>query len=198
LHDALDAWAAGRLDEARQLATQKAQAPDTTPVVRPWAQVLAAMAGPEPVWPTLAETTVAEVVLSRVRWTEARVGWGPPTRNHFPRQVGPELPFLCVGDHYYADGFYAHVPARLAFDTGGQWKTFTATIGLQAGATGSAVFVVRADGREVFRSKKVEGASAVAVTADVTGAKTLELLTEDAGAGSNMAWAVWCAPRLTR
>jgi len=56
--------------------------------------------------------------------------------------------------------------------------------------TGSSVFAVKADGREVFRSDRLEAGKAVSVMADVAGAKQLELLTEDAGDGNRSAWSI--------
>jgi hypothetical protein len=110
--------------------------------------------------------------------------------------VNPEQPFLCLAGRFHADGLYAHQPSRYAYTLAGRWKTLSSDAGLQSRATDSAVSVVKADGREVFRSKKLEAGTAVHVTADIAGAKTLELLTEDAGDGNRGAWAIWCDPLL--
>ena len=210
LHDALKCWADGNMEDAQRLALQAAQAPAAEPEVREWAQSLAAITLPaEPEWPALASLRpeTREASLGRVAWQSAEVGWMKPTRNYFPREVDPNHPFLCLGGQYFADGLYAHSPSLYMFDLGGQWKTFSAAAGLQAGATGSAVFVVKADGREIYRSPKIACASApfisaatatVNISANITGAKTLELIVEDAGDGNRSAWSIWCAPKVLR
>ena len=108
------------------------------------------------------------------------------------------IPFLSIGGRYFSDGLYAHMPSRYTFDLGGQWKTFSAEAGIQSGGSGSALFVVKADGRELYRSTKIKDAKTVKIAVDVTGAKTLELATEDAGEGNRSAWSIWCDPRLGR
>jgi len=194
LRDAFRAWADGRLQETRQLAL----ATTNSPMVRPWAVVLADIAGPEPAWPSLADVTTNTVSLGRVQWSEARVGWSKPARNHFPRAVGPELPFLCLGGRYVTDGLYAHAPSQYVFELGGRWKTFTAEVGLQAGGFGSVVFVVRADGRERFRSKLLKRDATARVSVDVAGVKRLELITENGGDGNQGDWGIWANPVLAR
>ncbi len=201
LRDVLRSWASGKTDETHQLAVQAAEAPTTSPEVRDWAKTLALIATKaETSWPALSSLPpeTKEAMLSRVAWQDAQVGWMKPARNYFPREVAPELPFLSLGGHYFVDGLYAHSPSRYVFDLGGQWKTFSAEAGLQSGADGSAVFVVKADGREVFRSPKIKGAKTAKISADVSGAKTLELLVEDAGEGNRVAWSIWCAPKVLR
>jgi hypothetical protein len=198
LRDALAAWAGGRSEEARQLAERSAGSADLSPGIRHWAATLAAIAGPEPQWPALADVPAdaKQISLSRVNWDNAQVGWMKPARNHFPREVDPQQPFLCLAGEFHADGLYAHQPSRYEYDLAGRWKTFTAEAGFQSGAIGSAVFVVKADGRELFRSEKMEAGKAVQIKADVSSVKKLELLTEDAGDGNRGAWSIWCDPML--
>ena len=198
LRDALAAWAAGQTDKAHQLAEQAASAADLSPGVRHWAATLAAIAGPEADWSMLADVPAdaKEISLSRVKWDDAHVGWMKPARNHFPRDVDPQQPFLFLAGELHADGLYAHQPSNYEYDLAGRWKTFTAEVGLQSGARGSAVFVVKADGREVFRSEKLEAGKAVQIKANVTSVRKLELLTEDAGDGNRGAWSIWCEPTL--
>jgi len=189
------------MQDAQRLALQAAQTPATESEVREWAKTLAAIAAPaEPAWPSLSSLPpqTREASLSRVAWQDAQVGWMKPARNYFPREVDPDHPFLSLGGQYFADGLYAHSPSRYAFDLAGQWKTFSAEAGLQPGATGSAVFVVKADGREIYRSKKIAGSATAKISANIAGAKTLELVVEDAGEGNRVAWSIWCAPEVLR
>ena len=63
---------------------------------------------------------------------------------------------------------------------------------------GSVVFVIRADGREVFRSPRVVPGKSVDYDVDLRGVSTLELATEDAGDGGGGDWGVWLSPELLR
>ena len=189
-----------RLADTARLATQAANNPANGAEVRQWAATLAKIASPEPPCPALATLApeVKEASLSRVAWQEAQVGWNQPARNHFPREVGPELPFLSLGGRYFTDGLYAHAPSRYLFALDGAWKAFAAEAGIQPGGAGSGIFVVKADGRELYRSPKLDRSKTAKVSVDVTGVKSLELLVEDSGQGNRGAWAIWAAPRLTR
>lgn len=71
-------------------------------------------------------------------------------------------------------------------------------MGLQDGHKGSAVFVVRGDGRELYRSPRVEAGQLLVLDVDVAGVASLELATENAGDGNNGDWAVWAEPELAR
>ncbi|MBQ1337420.1 MAG: NPCBM/NEW2 domain-containing protein, partial [Thermoguttaceae bacterium] len=63
---------------------------------------------------------------------------------------------------------------------------------------GSVVFVVRGDGRELFRSEVVADAALRSAELDVSGVTTLELITEDAGNGNTTDHSVWFQPTLFR
>ena len=200
LHAALGAWAQGRTGEVRRLSAELTEAKATDAIVRPWAAALEALAAPEPPWPALAQlpADTKEVSLSRVLWSDAKVGWDEPARNQFPRGVDPLNPFLNVAGRYFLDGLYAHAPASHVFDLGGQWKEFSAEAGLQIGGGGTVMFVVRADGAEVYRSTLMRAGDSADVRADVRGVKRLELNVEDGGDGNRSDWSVWGAPKLKR
>ncbi len=200
LHDALHSWGMGKTDETHDLALKATQDSTAAAEVRTWSKALADIASPEPKWPELSsvppETT--EASLSRVVWREANVGWAKPARNHFPREVAAELPFLSLAGRYFTDGLYAHAPSRYVFDLGGGWKTLTAEAGIQSGGDGAAIFVAKADGREIFRSPKLVGAKTAKISASVEGAKSLELIVEQAPEGNRAAWSIWAVPKVSR
>ncbi len=200
--EAFAAWNAGNADETRRLAEQAESAPDASPMVRQWAKTLVEITSPEPAWPAIADVPadVKEVSLSRVKWDEASVGWGQPTRNHFPIGVGSGCPFLCCGGKYFADGLYAHAPSHYTFNLGdgSRWKSFTATVGLETQATGQAVFVVKVDGKETFRSRNMRGGDTQQANVDLTGATKLELIVEEVRGDNRVAWALWCDPKISQ
>ena len=70
--------------------------------------------------------------------------------------------------------------------------------GLPSRTSGTVVFVVRADDKEVFRSRVVQPGKTESYEIDLTGVKKLILSTEDAGDGKAADWGLWLAPELSR
>ncbi len=66
------------------------------------------------------------------------------------------------------------------------------------GHGGSVVFVVRGDGKDLFRSEKITDRKSRETTVDIAGIETLELIVKDAGNGNSDDWEVWTAPTLER
>jgi hypothetical protein len=192
LHDAFTAWGKGDVGKALELA---AAVHDPSPLVQQWSKTLIDITKPEPDYPAIADlpADVKEIPLSRVKWDDAAVGWGKPARNCVPAGMESSCPFLCGGGKYFTDGLYAHAPSHYAFNLGdgSRWKSFTATAAMQADATGSAVFVIKLDGEEKFRSRPISGGDAQQANIDLTHAKKLELITEESRGGNRMAWAIW-------
>jgi hypothetical protein len=132
------------------------------------------------------------VPLSRLEPIEARVGWLQPAYDHLPRAES----LIVAGGRVFDTGIYAHAPAIHRYRLGGAWARLTGECGLPDGG-GSVVFVIRADGREVFRSKVVGPGRPADFDIDLSGVDELELLTEDAGDGKAADWGVWLAPLLS-
>jgi len=136
---------------------------------------------------------VREVPLSSVQWTSADVGWEHPTRNRIPNNQPLES-----GEQFHEKGLYAHANSSFVYDLNRKWKKFTSGYGLQNMAEGSVIFVVKCDGKEVFRSKLIKDWVEGRVEIDLTGVEQLELVVED---GDNGKWAdcgLWFSPTLTR
>jgi tetratricopeptide (TPR) repeat protein len=150
---------------------------------------------------SLANIASDRVFLSDVEWKIAQVGWGAPARNHawFDEKSHPGV-VLIVHGRLYSKGLYAHSPSRYTFALDGKWKHFTGTLGLRDGAheQGSAVFIVRGDGRELYRSATLRVNASARVKLDVTGINELELLTEPGEAHNHNSWAVWAEPLVQR
>jgi hypothetical protein len=60
------------------------------------------------------------------------------------------------------------------------------------------VFVIKGDGKELFRSPIVRDHKVREATVDVGEIKLLELLVEDGKDGGNSDWGVWLEPTLKR
>ena len=99
-----------------------------------------------------------------------------------------------VGAATYSHGLGTHAPSRAEVAIGSECRTFSANVGVDAHARqgGSVVFVVKVDGRVRFRSDLLRrGMAPVAVTADLSRAKRLELIVDSVGlpAGDHADWA---------
>ena len=134
------------------------------------------------------------LLLATCRAAEAKVGWLEPAYDHLPR---PEAVIESAG-RLYESGIYAHAPALHRYDLGGKWRRLGGACGLPTQAGGSVVFVIKADGREVFQSPPVSPGRTESYDIDLTGVMTLELITADAGDGNGADWGVWLAPNLSR
>lgn len=152
----------------------------------------------------LAATEANRVFLSDAKWDDAKVGWAMVARNHFtllgPDDRWKDYFFLRLGGMIFTKGLFAHSPSQYAYTLDGRWRTFRAQVGLQDGAheQGSAVFVVRGDGRELYRSPVLRAGNRATVEVEVRGIAKLELLADGAEGHHHNSWAVWIEPELTR
>ncbi len=135
------------------------------------------------------------VSITRARFRSASTGWGAPLRDEVPMEVHGQC-FLQVGGKFFEQGLYAHAPSKFELELDGKWARFRSAYGLQDGHPGSVVFVVRGDGKELFRSSLVKDQALRKLDADVQGVNLLELSVEDGGDGNNGDWGVWIWPKL--
>ncbi|QDT54355.1 NPCBM/NEW2 domain protein [Caulifigura coniformis] len=125
---------------------------------------------------------------------QAKTGWGAPSVNRLP----DESPLFTLGGRLYARGLYAHAPSVYEYAIDGKWDKLTAIAGLADGHSGTVVFVVTGDGKELFRSRTTRGETPVRIDVSVKGVRTLTLTVEDAGDGNGADWGVWLDPVLQR
>jgi len=139
-------------------------------------------------------------MLGDTRWESAAVGWLAPAANRVPSSSEVGSPFLDCGK-LYATGFFAHSPSSYVFDLGGKWKRLRGKGGLETTMQPYAygvVFVIKADGKEVYRSKAIRGSAMAVYDVDMAGAQRLELDVELAGERNGGNWALWLDPELSR
>lgn len=154
------------------------------------ADPVASSPGPSP-----AQAAGSSCALPTAAVTSAKVGWGRPVMNRLPDS---DLLFSC-GSRLFSRGIYAHANASHVWELGGKWQTLTGHAGLPDGRDGgSCVFVVKADGKELWRSKKTEGGTLRSFSIPVAGVKEIELMVEDGGDGIGSDWGCWFEPVLTR
>lgn len=137
------------------------------------------------------------VQVSQLQFRVASVGWGQPLRNQVPVEKPGDC-FLQVGGRFYESGMFAHAPSRYELSLSHAWKQLCGGYGLQDGHPGSVVFVIKADGRELLRSKLVKDHLVRDFELDMARVDRLELIVEDGGDGANSDWGVWLAPQLKR
>jgi hypothetical protein len=160
----------------------------------------ATLAGGARLAPDAVPADWEQLPLGDAQAESAKVGWLTPAANRVPASAEVPLPFLDSGG-VYPTGLYAHSPSRYMFKLGGQWQRLRGAAGLHTAFQNHAygvVFVIKADGREVFRSGAVQDATHAQYDVDVTGVKTLELIVEQAQAGNGGDWGLWLEPTLFR
>jgi hypothetical protein len=144
--------------------------------------------------PAAVPESETRLPLSQAKPVEARVGWLSPAYDHLPRR---EAVIESAGT-LFETGIYAHAPAVHRYELAGRWKRLTGSCGLPTQRGGSVVFVIRADGREVFRSPALQPGRSATYDVPLDGVTTLELATEDAGDGNGSDWGMWLGPELSR
>jgi hypothetical protein len=149
--------------------------------------------------PADASAKIIQLPLGDSHPQTAEVGWLKPAANRIPQNGEIESPLLDSGK-VYATGLYAHSPSRYVFDLGGKWKRLRGEAGLHTvhQPHGSVVFVIKTDGKEVFRSRIIRGATKASYDVDVTSVKRLELIVDKAYSGNGGNWGLWLDPTLFR
>ena len=198
LPEAMRAFAGGDKERVRSLVESlKRRFPRDAEIQQKAAHLVSLLDPPSPLSLRDIPADRKSVAVSAVEFRTATVGWGQPLRD----QVLVELPldcFLQVGGRFYKSGLFAHAPSRYEIELKRGWKRLQTGYGLQDGHAGSVVFVIQADGRELFRSKLVNDQTLRSVGVDVTGVERLNLTVEDGGDGGQNDWGIWIEPRLER
>ena len=147
----------------------------------------------EPLRPGDIPEEYKQFYLDYAKFESQKVGWSRMTTGSFF-----DGSLLQLEGRGYANGICAHAPSSVTTKLDGKWKTLKTAYGLQDGGTGSVVFVVKGDGKELFRSALVKDHVRRDAEIDVEGVNTLELVTEDGGDGNRSDHSIWIEPILTR
>jgi len=149
--------------------------------------------------PADASAATTQLALGDARATSAEVGWLKPAANRIPSNDQITSALLDSGK-LYATGLYAHAPSQYVFDLGGKWKELRGEAGLHTlqQPFGSVIFIIKADGREVFRSATIRGARTATYKVNLAGVKKLELLVDPTDDGKGNDWGLWLDPTLSR
>ncbi len=134
------------------------------------------------------------VLVSDLDLSTVEQGWGNPMHD---RSV--EGHPLTIGGNGFAKGLGTHANSRFEILLYGTSKRFTATVGVddEVGERGSVVFVVKLDGKERFRSRVLHGGESQDCDVDLSGARRMDLLVQEADHGIDYDHADWCEPVVT-
>jgi alpha-galactosidase len=128
-----------------------------------------------------SDPTLVTGYLSDQTWTYSANEWGPVERDMSNGQSGAsDGRALTIRGKTYTKGVGVHAPAAVEFRTNGSCSRLGAEIGIddEVGGEGSAVFQVWADGRRIYDSGVLTGASAaVAIDVSIVGATSVRLQT---------------------
>ncbi|WP_328906048.1 endo-alpha-N-acetylgalactosaminidase family protein [Streptomyces sp. NBC_00234] len=148
---------------------------------------------------TLPPPPTADSWASDLDWTASENGWGPVERDLSNGETGTgDGTPLRIGGVTYAKGIGTHAPAKVRYYLGGKCTSFTAEVGVDDAQTtrGSVQFSVTADGTRKVESPVLRAADAAwQLTADVTGAKYVDLLVGEGGDGNGNDHADWGSAR---
>ncbi len=149
--------------------------------------------------PADVPSTISALALGDARAESAEVGWLIPAANRVPANDQVRSPLLDSGT-LYSTGLYAHAPSRYVFNLGGKWKELAGAGGLHTlhQRYGSVAFIIKADGREVFRSAIIHGPDKAKYNINVSGVKKLELIVDPTQDGNHNDWGLWLDPILNR
>lgn len=141
----------------------------------------------------LPEST-KDVVLTDTKFQSIKVGYGKPL---FDRVPG-ESPMIIAREQAFATGVFAHAESRIVYDLGGKWKSLSGKASLASGSWGEVEFVIKGDGKVLWKSRKTKDEDLRSFNLKLDGVKTLELIAEDGGNGISSDWAVWLDTHLQR
>jgi hypothetical protein len=142
--------------------------------------------------------------LSELEPRIAKVGWKNFSRGKYEFNSAEDgiekgSPIVAHGVEY-SHGLFAHALSRLVYDLNGNFSELTTKIMLvdwmECGD--GAIFVIKLDGDEIYRSKKIFNSSdPVSVRVSVANSQQLELITET-GETDNIDcdWTIWGNPIL--
>ncbi|MEU6659776.1 endo-alpha-N-acetylgalactosaminidase family protein [Streptomyces sp. NPDC046821] len=144
---------------------------------------------------TLPPPPTKDTYASDLDWTSATNGWGPVERDLSNGEQGQgDGGPIRIGGVTYAKGLGTHAPAKVRYYLGGQCTSFTAEVGVDDVQTtrGTVQFSVAADGTEKVKSPVLKATDdAWSLTADVSGAKYVDLIVGDGGDGNGNDHADW-------
>jgi len=133
---------------------------------------------------TTAPVTAVATALSSLTWTSATTGYGTIQKN---LSIGGNT--LTLNGQTFTTGIGTHASSTIVYNLGGQYTTFTATVGVDdeenAGGTGSVDFQVIGDGKVLYDSGILHNRNSPGeIDVSVAGVQTLTLVASPGVTGS--------------
>ncbi|MGG5172079.1 endo-alpha-N-acetylgalactosaminidase family protein [Pseudarthrobacter sp. J1738] len=135
------------------------------------------------------------VYASDLAWLSSTNGWGPAERDMANGEdIAGDGPALTLDGVVYPKGLGVHANSNVKISTEAKCQSFQAKVGvddikLNKGLHGSVVFIVKADGVELFRSPVLSADSAaLPVNVDITGKQNVELIADSNGDDAGDDW----------
>ncbi|MGW1886233.1 NPCBM/NEW2 domain-containing protein [Streptomyces sp. NPDC001970] len=147
----------------------------------------------------MPEPPAADAWASDLVWLTSTNGWGPPERDRSNGESGAsDGHTLTLAGTTYEKGIGAHADSDIEVYLGGRCTAFTAGVGIddEINGYGEVAFSVEADGKVLWTSPKLSGASAtVPAEVDVTGARHVRLRITDTNGSKTGDHGDWAAAR---
>ncbi|MFI8292654.1 DUF5110 domain-containing protein [Streptomyces sp. ms191] len=141
----------------------------------------------------------ADAWASDLVWLRSTNGWGPPERDRSNGESGATDGHpLTLAGRTYEKGVGAHADSDIEVYLGGRCTAFTADVGIddEIDGYGDVAFSVEADGKVLWTSPRLTGASAtLPVDVDVTGARHVRLRITDTNGSKSGDHGDWAAAR---
>jgi alpha-galactosidase len=149
--------------------------------------------------PSAAPT--ANAYISDLPWLRSYNGWGPAERDRSNGENnGGDGNVMTINGVTYTKGVGAHAPGLVEVYTAGHCKSVTAEVGVddEQGANGTVAFEIWADGTKVADSGMLTNQMpAKPISANVTGATLVRLVTGDGGDGNTNDHGDWANVHIT-
>ena len=143
-----------------------------------------------PVKPLLANVEADKKVVLLTKYNFSELGLDEPVESK------PKTYLL--GSLEHQDVFAAKAPNSIAIPIPEGFASFTTYFGLQDKQEGSVAFVIRGDGKPLYRSSVIRDHIIHGITLDIRGIKRLELIVENAFQERITDEALWIDPTLHR
>ncbi|WP_449345656.1 NPCBM/NEW2 domain-containing protein [Streptomyces narbonensis] len=143
----------------------------------------------------------ADAWASDLVWLRSTNGWGPPERDRSNGESGAaDGRTLTLAGKTYEKGIGGHADSDIEVYLGGRCTAFTADVGIddEINGYGDVAFSVEADGKVLWTSPRLTGASAtLPVDVDVTGTRHVRLRITDTNGSKSGDHGDWAAARFT-
>jgi len=118
------------------------------------------------------------VLLQELKHAHAEQAWGEPKMGK-----SVENNAMRIDGRVFEFGIGSHAASKLAWNLNGSYKKFHSYIGLddESACGNGAIWVVKGDGKELYRSKVLTSHEIDSLNVDISGVKVLELETQDNG-----------------